>query len=55
MSMVGVLKNCPTPDIEDVTNGIKVVRSQVCGYISVLIEYLCFFRETCVVVPDTGQ
>ena len=25
MVMVGLLKNCPTPDIEDVANGIKVV------------------------------
>ena len=24
MAMVGLLKNCPTPDIEDVANGIKV-------------------------------
>ena len=53
MSMVGVLKNCPTPDIEDVTNGIKVDRQKF--YSSAMIEYFVFFRETCVVVPDTGQ
>ena len=51
MSMVGLLKNCPTPDIEDVANCIKVYRI----VISLINNSISNAREISVAVLDTGQ
>ena len=51
MSMYGVLKQCPAPDIEDIVTGLQVY--WVCS--DFLIMLLVHCRETCADAPDTDR
>ena len=51
MSMYGVLKQCPAPDIEDIVTGLQVYC--VCFDFLIMLPVHC--RETCADAPDTDQ